>query len=225
MKFLLLAMILVSCNPNKENKEMYQLKKELGILKKQEQEDLKVGQYALNMMVQVSSAMKLSDAKKQTLARDIVRVTSDVFDTFDQKKAFIAVIAIESSFNRFAQSPTGPKGYTQVTKAAFKEAMRLCGITNADESDSFDQALNLYAGACYFRNLLNIYNNDIYKALVAYNQGPSSTSAKSYSKNGSLNELEPLKYIARYSFLKNNTPIEKAPNAPTMEAVDKKVSK
>jgi len=187
-------------------------------MKEIETADIALGQYAINMMYHAGAGNKISNARKQTLARSIVKTANDVYDSIDHKKAFIAVIAIESSFQRFAQSPTGPKGLSQVAKAAFKEGLALCGIPTADDEDVWDTDINLYAGACYFRNLLEKNNGDPYIAIVAYNKGPNSDSIKTYAKNGSLNDVEALKYVAKFNFLKRTVPEGKIPNIPAFEA-------
>ncbi len=201
-----------------------ELETQLGKYKTQEQEDGRLGQYAINMMYRTAGGKKLSDAKKQILARAIVRVSNDIFDTQDNKRAFIAVLAIESQFDRFAQSPTGPKGLAQLAKATFKEAMGDCGVTNLNEEDVWETDLNLYAGACYFKKLLEATNGDPYIAIVAYNQGPNSESAKMFAKNGYLTELEPLKYVARFTFLKRTVTDEKTPDVPALNDLQKPTS-
>lgn len=188
---------------------------ELKQYKDQEEADQRLGQYAINMMYVAGAKDTVSDAKKQVLARAIVRVANDIFSSEENKRAFIMMLAIESAFQKFAQSPTGPKGYSQVAKAAFYEAMEHCGVTGVNEDDVWETDLNLYAGACYYKKLLIKYNNDPYIAIVAYNQGPNSVSAKSYAKNGSLKEIEPLKYVAKFTFLARTVTDKKQPNIPT----------
>lgn len=201
------------------------LEQQVTNLKSQEELDLVLGQYAINMMYKTRAATKISDARKQILARSLVKVTNDVFTELDHKKAFIAVVAIESEFERTAQSPTGPKGLSQVAKAAFAEGMANCGVDGIRDEDVWETDLNLYAGACYFRSVMERNNNDPYISIVAYNQGPNSKDIKTYSKSGHLETLEALKYVARFTFLKRTTKEEKAPNAPAMESNVAKPSK
>jgi len=177
--------------------------------------DEKLGQYTINQMYQAGAQNKLSKAKMQVLARAIVRVANDIYTNEDNKKAFIMVIAIESAFNRFAQSPTGPKGYGQLAKASFKEAMNDCGMTDVNEEDVWEQDLNLYAAACYYKKLLNQRNGDTYASAIAYNQGPNSLSDKTYRKNGRLEEKEPMQYLSKFSFLHRNVKDVKQPNVPS----------
>jgi len=179
--------------------------------------DTALGQYAINMMFRSAGGKKLSDGKKQVLARAIVRVSNDIFVDPMHKRAFIAVLEIESGFQRFAQSPTGPKGYAQLAKASFHEAMASCGVTGLSDEDVWETDLNLYAGACYFRMMLEQNGNDPFVAIVAYNQGPASSSAKTYAKYGSMDNAEALKYVAKFSFLQRNTTDGKIPNVPAID--------
>jgi len=174
----------------------------------------KLGQYAINMMMATYGGKQLSDARKQSLARQIVKVTTDVFTTEDQRRAFIMVIAIESQFQKFAQSPTGPKGLAQVAKRTFVEALGHCGMKNVHPDDVWDSDLNLYAGACYFRAQLEDSNGDLFIAAVRYNQGPASKEAKEFAKTGSLTNVEALRYIAKVTFYRRTVDDKKKENSP-----------
>lgn len=191
-------------------------------LSQRDEADLLLGQYAINMMYHTPSRLLLSDARKQILARSIVRVSNDVFDRVEDRKAFIAVIAIESGFQRNAQSPTGPRGLSQVAKKAFKEGLDNCGIPPSNDEDVWDTDINLYAGACYFRALLERNNNDPFIAIVAYNKGPNSESIKTYSKYGKLDDVEALKYVAKFNFLKRTVPEGKVPDIPAFQGPSNK---
>lgn len=195
------------------------LQAETATLKSQEEQDMALGQYTINMMYKTRAATQISDPQKQSLARDIVQVTNDVFGTLEHKKAYITIIAIESEFYRLAQSPTGPKGLAQVAKAAFKEGLENCGIDSKTlkDDDVWDTKLNLYAGACYFRAVMEANNNDPYIAIVAYNQGPNSKDIKTYSRSGYMEGTEALKYVARFNYLKRTVKEEKAPEAPAIK--------
>lgn len=77
---------------------------------------------------------------------------------------FIAsVIRAESANNPRARSHKGAQGLMQLMPAT---ASKL-GV-----KDSFDPADNVDGGARYLRELLLLYNNDMVKALAAYNAGP-----------------------------------------------------
>jgi soluble lytic murein transglycosylase-like protein len=73
------------------------------------------------------------------------------------------MIAVESQGNPRAVSPKGARGLMQLMPDTAAEL----GVT-----DVFDPEANIEAGTRYLRLLLERYNNDLVKALAAYNAGP-----------------------------------------------------
>ncbi|QLF85792.1 hypothetical protein [Escherichia phage PhiV-1] len=72
---------------------------------------------------------------------------------------------VESRFKPTAQSPTGPRGVMQFTKATGQAY----GLQN--DEDFADPAKSIDAGARYLADLVKKYNGDELKAALAYNQG------------------------------------------------------
>jgi hypothetical protein len=95
-----------------------------------------------------------------------------------------SLIRAESGFNAGAVSPKGAQGLMQL----MPETAAQLGVGN-----SMDPTANVEGGARYLRALLDIYANDLIKALAAYNAGPERVALY----RGVPPYLETLKYIAR----------------------------
>jgi transglycosylase-like protein with SLT domain len=93
---------------------------------------------------------------------------SDLIKAASQKHEIDAdllssVIHAESGFNPNAQSRKGAQGLMQL----MPETASSLGVKNA-----FEPGENIDGGTRYLRELLIRYNNDLIKALAAYNAGP-----------------------------------------------------
>ena len=81
----------------------------------------------------------------------------------------LAVIDIESRFDRFAISRSGAQGLMQL----IPETARDLNVHNP-----FDPDENIRGGSQYLRKMLDLFNEDLELALAAYNSGP--TTVKRY---------------------------------------------
>jgi soluble lytic murein transglycosylase-like protein len=105
-----------------------------------------------------------SPARAAPATADVLQLVNNASDKHQLDADFIqSVIRAESGFNVRAVSPKGARGLMQLMPGtASKLGVR----------DSFDPAQNIEGGTRYLRELLQEYNNDMIKALAAYNAGP-----------------------------------------------------
>ena len=104
------------------------------------------------------------DATAAAKPRDLNSIVNAASNQQQVDADFIAsVIRAESAGNPRAVSPKGAQGLMQL----MPKTACLLGVKN-----SFDPEDNIDGGVRYLRALLLYYNNDMVKALAAYNAGP-----------------------------------------------------
>ena len=122
---------------------------------------------------------KVNEQDATNIARAIL-VASNA-NNVDARLLF-ALIQRESHFNKNIVSSAGAQGFGQLMPATAKSL----GVTN-----SFDIAQNVNGAAKYLAEQLKAFDNDVTKALAAYNAGPSRVRAA----NGVPNIRETRNYV------------------------------
>lgn len=95
--------------------------------------------------------------------------------SIDKDTAFLshmlAVIYVESAFNKYAKSASEAHGLMQMTEIAVKDAVKHCKLRPVSMENLFDSYTNVKYGTCYLSKLLEETGGDWDRALVAYNGG------------------------------------------------------
>lgn len=114
----------------------------------------------------MSGRLQGETGKLLTLYTRSVRRTDTVF-----LQHLMALIFIESKFNRNATSHAGAYGLTQLTDVAIKDAAKYCHLPVKKASELFDVSQNVKYGACYLDLLLSQVDQDYTRATIMYNGG------------------------------------------------------
>ncbi len=93
--------------------------------------------------------------------------------TYDIDPLFVlALIKTESTFFNWARSEKGALGLMQIRPITGRYLAEKLGVRWDGEDILYDPYLNIKMGIHYFSLLMDRYNNDVKKALAAYNFGP-----------------------------------------------------
>lgn len=174
--------------------------KELKDTQAKDKESQKVGEYTLFIMNMRET--KMSDFQKQLMAQTIVRVSGNIFDSYEERTWFVILINNESGFERLAKSPSGAVGLTQVMPQFVEEFGGHCGISDINPTEVTDMEVNLTLGACRFKHLLSNYKGVYSTALAAYNGGKNAKSVKELQRLANITTEETLQYLARFTHIK-----------------------
>jgi len=91
----------------------------------------------------------------------------------------IAVAMGESDFQIRAKSDAGCHGIMQIK---YPSTANDLGVT--DKEKLYDPEVNIHAGAAYLSQLIDKYEDDLFRAVVAYNYGPNAISKKGSIPDG-----------------------------------------
>jgi soluble lytic murein transglycosylase-like protein len=113
--------------------------------------------------VHVERSGRSGAAKAHSRVFDYDAVVDEVSRAYGLESALLhAVISVESRYNPKAVSKKGAVGLMQLMPQTAKRY----GV-----ADAFDPLQNLYGGAQYLKDLLQMFNNNLSLALAAYNAG------------------------------------------------------
>ena len=108
------------------------------------------------------------------------------------KKLIFAIIKIESNFNKDAVSNKGATGLMQVMPSTAEWILKK-NAKDLDFYNLYNPAHNIEVGVMYLRYLMDKYEGDVEKTLIAYNAGPSRV------KDGSWKNIEETRnYLVKY---------------------------
>lgn len=117
-----------------------------------------------------AEAPHLSDKTKETISRTVQKISEEYqLDPI----LILAIMKVESSFKPSARSGMGAVGLMQIRPIVLKE-LGLDIPAHGRTADLLkDPELNIRVGVHYFSRLVERFQGNIWKALMAYNQGPT----------------------------------------------------
>jgi len=140
-------------------------------------------------------------------------VKPDIFNyTADKYKIassyIYAITRQESSFDEYANSPAGAKGYMQLMPGTAKETARKIGLTDYKSTAQLSEGeINLQLGGAYLNMLLERYQGNRVLATAAYNAGPNRVDrwlANAQKNNLSMDSwVESIPYNETRRYVKN----------------------
>jgi hypothetical protein len=115
----------------------------------------------LNKDMDSGNGLSEDTGQNPDMFNNIIREASQRFMIPEQ--LISAVIKQESNFDQTAVSPKGAMGLMQLMPGTAD----FLGV-----DDPFNAEENIFGGTQYLRELINLYNGNLNKALAAYNAGP-----------------------------------------------------
>lgn len=105
-----------------------------------------------------------------------------------------AVIRTESRFDLYAVSVTKAKGLMQVQDETGEDCAKELHMKGYSPDKLFEPEINIKIGCYYLSKMMKNYNNDVRKAVAAYNAGPGNVDkwlrSNSYcDENGNLVDI------------------------------------
>lgn len=124
------------------------------------------------LVTHIASLVDETRTGEMTVSRPLARHIVHVAERYRVDPLLIvAVIEVESSFNPRARSHKGARGLMQVMPVVMREVGSETAVSRVD--DLYDPYKNVHIGVHYLDSLLTRYDQNLKKALIAYNMGPT----------------------------------------------------
>lgn len=117
-----------------------------------------------------SEAKRLPPDKRRAIASTVMQLSEEY--NLDPH-LILAIMKVESSFNPKARSNKGAIGFMQILPIAFREVASDLKIKGSPEALLSHDQINIRVGAYYLSRLIHRFGGNIWKALMAYNWGPT----------------------------------------------------
>lgn len=123
--------------------------------------------------VKVNGINSLDEEEIRILSSEVQKL-SEKFDI--DPMLILAVIDVESSFNKKAVSHVGARGLMQIMPMTAMHVAKKIGLKTNVKSKLHNIRINLLLGTYYLSHLAKRYNNNMRLYLTAYNYGPANLS-------------------------------------------------
>lgn len=124
-----------------------------------------------DLALQHTSAKKLNNTERIKLAFTITEQAK--IHNLDPL-LIIALIQVESTFDKYALSYVGAKGLMQLLPATAEYINKKTKKLPTNTHNLFDTEINIQLGTAYIEYLLNKTKGNLEQALIAYNMGPGN---------------------------------------------------
>ena len=142
----------------------------------------KMAVFLLFLVVLVSVAVLLSRCdsmrtgmQKQQYPIKYQEIVEEYAKEFEVDKYLVySVIRVESKFDQYAVSGAGAKGLMQLQDETAEECAAKLKKQVKVPDDLYDPEVNIMLGSYYLSHLIQLFDGDIEKAVMAYNGGPGN---------------------------------------------------
>lgn len=117
--------------------------------------------------------MSLTGKDREEAEKMVNKYLDNIVDVRDKDfiRYTLAVMYVESAFNKYAVSHANAVGLMQMTQVALTDVAASCNLPLIPLSDLHDPELNVKYGSCFLKSMLEKAEGNWTKALILYNGG------------------------------------------------------